>query len=164
MGGTMSTGRGRAQVRSEDGWVSRVDRVVSWVIVGVFVLVVGGGLGFWWLRTSVIAPSCGDIAVGQLNAAMSELSARIPGLRFAETGDDCDSGGAVYASWEHDDLEQLLATAQAAGCQLNEMGVNQEDEDLLTCGTSGREVVLSLGEPSTFPVMNSPVSGSMWMT
>ena len=62
-------------------------------------------------------------------------------------------------SWEHDDPERLLATAQAAGCRLNELGVNQEDEDLLTRGTSGREVVLDLDEPSTFPVMNYPVSG-----
>lgn len=143
--------------------MNRVDQVVSWVIVGVFVLGAGGGFGFWWLRNNVIAPSCGDIAVGQLQAAMSELSTRVPGLRFLEVNDGCDSGGAVHVSWEHDDLEQLLATAQAGGCRLNELGVNQEDEDLLTCGTSGREVVLDLDEPSTFPVMNSPVSGWMWM-
>lgn len=142
--------------------MNRVDQVVPWVIVGVFVVVVGGGLGSWWLR-NVMAPSCGEIAMSQLHSAMSEMSSRVPGLRFGEIGDGCDSGGAVYVSWEHDDLAELLTTAQAAGCQLNEAGVNQEDESLLTCSTSGRGVVLDLAEPGSYPVMDDPTTGSMWM-
>ena len=131
--------------------MNRFDRVSSWVIVGVFFLVVGGGLGFWWLKATVVAPRCGEIAVGQMQAAIHELSGRIPGLQFDGVDDACDEGDPVSVSWEHDDLTQLMAEARAAGCQVKEAGLTDEDEDFLACSTSGRGVVLSLDKPGPFP-------------
>lgn len=133
--------------------MNRFDQVSSWVIVAVFALVVGGGLAFWWLRATVIAPSCGDVARTQLGNAVEELRTRIPSLRFDGVGDSCNSGGEVYASWEHDDLRQLLSDAAAAGCRVDEPDPADEDaSESLTCTTAGRDVVL-IFEVGTVPIL-----------
>lgn len=136
--------------------MNRFDQVSSWVILAIFAvlaLAVGGGLGFWWLRDTVIAPSCGDVATAQLNSAVEEIQSRIPSLRFDGVGDSCDSGGEVYAEWQHDDLGQLLSEAAAAGCRVNEPDPDDEGEyQSLTCRTAGRDVILSF-ELGTVPLL-----------
>lgn len=132
--------------------MSRFDQISSWVILAVFALALGGGLGFWWLRATVIAPSCGDVAISQLNRATEELRSRIPSLRFDGVSDSCDSGGAMWADWEAHDLRQLMSEAAAAGCRVDEP--DPHDEYLyqsLTCQTTGRDAILSI-ELGTFPI------------
>ncbi len=121
------------------------DRALAWIILVVVSVPLSGGLVFWWLKSNVIAPSCGDIATAQLNRAVNELGARLPSLHVTGFGDSCDSGGRVYASWEHDGLDQLLADAEAAGCRED----SRDSDDLsgylsVTCHTSGRDVKLSI--------------------
>lgn len=120
------------------------DRALAWTILAVVGVLVGGGLTFWWLRANMIAPSCGDIATAQLNRAVDEIGGRIPSLRFTDVGDSCDSGGQVYATWEHDGLDQLLAQAAGAGCRVDppdpdDLGLSQS----VTCHTTGRDVILT---------------------
>ncbi len=146
------------------GFMNRFDQVASWVVVAVFgavALVAAGGVGLWWFRATVIAPSCGDIAVAQLNAAVEEMHVRIPSLRFDGLGDSCDSGGEVYAVWEHDDLKQLLSEAAATGCRLNEPDSSEDDDDeeeSLTCPTSRRDVTLA------FELGITPLEGSLTLS
>lgn len=136
--------------------MNRFDQVSSWVILAVFALAVGGGLGFWWLRDNVIAPSCGDVATAQLNSAVEEMQSRIPGMRFDGIGDSCDSGGEVYAYWEHDDLARLLSEAAAAGCRVDEPDPAGAGEDQsLTCTTGGRNAIL------TFELGTAPLRGEL---
>jgi len=128
------------------------DRALAWTILVVLGVLVSGGLTFWWVRVSAIAPSCGDIAAAQLNRAVDELGGRIPSLRFSDVGDSCDSGGQVYALWEHDDLDQLLTQAVAAGCRVDardpdDLGLSQS----VTCHTTGRDVILT-AELGTVPL------------
>lgn len=139
--------------------MNRFDQLSSWVIVAVFALVAAGGLGFWWLRATVTGPSCGEVAQAQLDNAVEELQGRIPGLRFDGVGDSCNSGGEVYAFWEHDDLGQLLSDAAAAGCRVDEPDPADEDaSESLTCKTAGRDVVL------IFEVGTVPISGDLFLS
>lgn len=94
------------------------------------------------------APSCGPEAEAQLSAVVDDLQPRIPSLTFTGLHDDCDSGGSVYASWEHDDLERLLAEAEAAGCSLSMSVTKGDGSRWLGCTAAGREVILSF-EPGT---------------
>ncbi|PFG18177.1 hypothetical protein ATK74_2759 [Propionicimonas paludicola] len=120
------------------------DRALAWTILAVVGVLVSGGLTFWWLRANVIAPSCGDSATAQLDRAVDELSSRIPSLHFTRFGDSCDSGGQVYASWEHDGLDQLLTQAVAAGCRVEARDPDDLDSSQsITCGTTGRDVILT---------------------
>ena len=128
------------------------DRALAWTILAVIGVPVSGGLTFWWLRANVIAPSCGDIAMAQLNRAVDELGTRIPSLHFTEISEGCDSDGRVTASWEHDDLDQLLTQAVAAGCRVEawdpeDLGLSQS----VTCHTTGRDVIL-MAERGTVPL------------
>jgi hypothetical protein len=128
--------------------MTRFDQVASWVIVGVFAavaLIAAAGVGLWWFGFPPTAPSCGDVAVAQLNAAIDDLRTRIPSLRFEGTGDDCDSGGGVYAFWETHDLGQLLSDAAAAGCRVHETDPTDPAHKLWTCPTSGRDAVITAG-------------------
>lgn len=139
--------------------MNRFDQISSWVIVAVFALTVGGGLGFWWLRANVIAPSCGDVAMAQLNDAVGEMQSRIPSLRFDGVDDSCDPGGEVYASWEHDDPGQLLSEAAAAGCRVDEPDPYEEyAPESLTCRTAGRDAVL------VFELGTLPISGELFLS
>lgn len=128
------------------------DRALAWVMLAAVAVLAGSGLTYLWLRGYVIAPACGEAAVGQLNREVDELGSRIPGLRFTRIGESCDSGGQVYALWEHDELGQLLAQAQAAGCR-----VEARDTDDLSglmsvrCHTTTRDVKLNL-ELGTVPL------------
>jgi hypothetical protein len=128
------------------------DRALAWAILAVVSVLVSGGLTFWWLRANVIAPSCGDVATAQLNRAVDELTAQIPGLRFTHVGNSCDFGGHVYALWEHDELGQLLAQVDAAGCRVP----TRDPDDLsgymsVTCHTTERDVRLTI-ELGTVPL------------
>lgn len=164
-----ATRRGRGILVAERVWwadsarggghMNRFDQVTPWVIVAVFALAVGGGLGFWWLRDNVIAPSCGDVATAQLASAVEEMQSRIPGMRFGGIGDSCDSGGGVHAYWEHDDLARLLSEAAAAGCRVNEPDPAGAGEDQsLTCTTGGRNAIL------TFELGTVPLLGEMTLS
>lgn len=138
------------------------DRALSWAVAAAFFTVGGGALGFWWVQSTVIAPTCGPVAEAQLNQAAQELQSRIPSLRVVGLAGDCDSGRQTGVAWEADDPNQVQTDAVSAGCWVDE----PDPEDLaggdlsesLTCKTSGRNVVL------IFDLGSSPVEGELFLS
>lgn len=123
---------------------TRLKLLLSWVIVAALVAI-AVGTGWWWFRANVLFPSCGPVADAQIRDTMNEMSSRIPGLRFTDVTSSCDSVWTASAVWEHDDAQQLLADALAAGCTVNERGLSEDgDEDLLICTASGRQAVFTV--------------------
>jgi hypothetical protein len=138
------------------------DRALSWAVVAAFFTVGGGALGFWWLQSAVIAPTCGPVAEAQLNQAAQELQRRILSLRVVGLAGDCDSGRQTGVVWEADDPNQVRTDAVSAGCRVDE----SDPEDLaggdlsesLTCKTAGRDVVL------VFDLGGTPVEGELFLS
>jgi hypothetical protein len=121
------------------------DRALAWVMVAVVAVLAASGLAFLWVRGYLAAPACGDDADAQLSRAVDELTERIPGLRFTAVGDSCDSGGRVYAVWNHDELGQLLPQAEATGCRADARDPDDLSSYLsVTCHTSERDVKLNI--------------------
>lgn len=138
------------------GSPNRWRQILSWLIVAGLVAI-AAGTGWWWLRTNVLEPHCGPVADAQVRAATQEMRAQIPGLRFSDIESSCDSSWDAYAIWQHDDVEQLLTDARAAGCVVNERALSSDDdEDFLTCSTSGTPVVFVLDVPDS-----ASIGGSM---
>ena len=87
--------------------------------------------------------ACGPEATAQLSAVVDDLRTRIPSLGVTGLHDACDDRDEVYSSWEHDDLEQLLAEAEAAGCRLSMPVVQGGGPRWLGCTAAGRGAILS---------------------
>lgn len=139
--------------------MARLRQVISWLIVGAL-FAIAAGTGWWWYRSTVLAPQCGQVADTQLHAAMQEMQRQIHGLRFTDAETSCDSGFDAYALWEYDDAQTLMAYARDAGCTVNEQAIHNDDEaDFLTCSTSGRRVIFTIEFPDS-----APISGSMTMS
>jgi hypothetical protein len=71
------------------------------------------------LVSVVTAPSasgCDAPAQRALADHAGALATRINGLHLGEPG-GCDSGDSAYIGWEHASLDELVASASAAGCR-----------------------------------------------
>lgn len=120
--------------------MNSVHRWSAWGVVAVaLVLVVAAVVVPRWSD----ARACGPEASDQLSAVVNDLRTRIPSLGVTGLDNACIHRDEVYASWEHDDLEQLLAEAEAAGCRLSMSVTQGAGPRWLGCTAAGREAILS---------------------
>ena len=139
------------------GSVGRSGSANRWVVVVVSVAVLVALLSYWVIDKRTPKSFCGPEAHAQMRSAIDEMSSVIPASAFTVM-DDCDSGSEVYAIWEIDDLDTLLAKARTFGCRVADRGLRDDEQVFLRCDTASLRLVFYLDpwvDDGTLPVIGS---------